>query len=278
MLTLRDAPRDQEAGFTLVELVISMVLLMVVVGSIVVGVTQLGRGNASMSSQRKAQRDAIDAMEQIRQDINLARSPALASFEDRRDVLRDLVVFQSDSGSGSDLSRRACDGARGHAYVSCLTTITVARPNELWFRANVDSTNQALAECVGYVVSGRSLTRYVNTNWRNCGPASRTGAVSTVLVHAARTAPTTATRRNAFSYTLRRHPRIPRHGYVDPSGCRSTLVSDASGSSAYVASVEIDLRALTRSGAGLAEAGVRSSAPVNAHATGDYAFAVGCAA
>lgn len=279
MLTPADIrPRRRlERGFTMVELVVAMILMMLVVGGVVYAVTQLGRGNATLTTQRKAQRDALEALDQMRHDFGIARTPSLELFVDRREVLRSLIAFHDDGSNGDrDLSRDACRvGASGATYIECLTTVTVAEPNQVWFRANVDSATPA-AECVGYVVSAGTLTRYVAPNWRTCNSGSIGSAVRTVLVKGNSAA---GTRANAFAYTTRRNPALVPRGYVDPSTCASQApVTRVTGNRAFISSIEINLTPLTGTGGELTEAGLKTSAGITAHNTGDYAYAMGCAA
>ncbi|MCW2927685.1 MAG: hypothetical protein JWM86_1653 [Thermoleophilia bacterium] len=275
MLTRRS--HTSERAVTLIELVVAMILMTMVVGGIVYAVTQLSSGNASMGAQRAAQRDAVEAMEQLRHDVNVARSPALELYDDRREVLRSVIAFGDDEGATGDSgpSRDACGGDTGAAYIECIQTFTTAAPNQMWFRANVDAADST-AECVGYVVAGSSLTRYVSNNWRRCGPNSVGGAVATQLIKGERSA--RGTRANAFAYTLRRNPALQPRGYVDPTTCATTQAANATNQRAYIASVEIDLRILTRQGKELTEGGLRTSVPVSSHTAGDYSFAVGCSA
>lgn len=271
-------PEHGSRGMTMIEVVVAMILLGLVVGGVVYAVTQLGSGSNSLAANRNAQRDALDAMEQMRHDVAAARSPALEQFEDRRESLRDLMYFADDSKSPSpgDRSRNLCDGARGDAYVACLRSVTWASGNAVWFRADVDNTDNAVANCVGYEVRNGALRRYLSDNWRGCGPGVRATAQQTELLSAQSLATSRGGR--IFTYTLRYQPRMRQNVIPDPQGCRTFRATDVPASQlAFVSTVDVDLSGIAVRRDQAALAGLTTSAAVSAHLAGDYAFATGCA-
>jgi prepilin-type N-terminal cleavage/methylation domain-containing protein len=268
----------RDHGFTLIELVVAMVLLVVVMSGLVYGVMQLGRGNSEAMTDRKAQREALDTMEQLRLDVRAARSPALDQWDGRRENLRDVIAFGRDSvASGPRDPAHAVCGSL--AFTSCVQDITFASGSQLWFRSDTrfgagwDGT-----ECIGYVRSATGLTRYESTNWRNCRPGA--GGTETKLI-TARNVPA-----RVFTYSVRFHPGMVRQRLVDPAGCRTytrrAQVPDASipwNSSRqlnFINAIDIDLRGITVERGTAATAGLQTSVPVTSRTTGDYAYATGC--
>lgn len=273
----------QERGFTLVELVVAMIVLAIMVGGVVYAVANLGRGSSNLAANRAAQRDALEAMEQMRQDLNAARSPGLELFDDRKETLRDLIWNRIDRNpSADDRSRQTCGGSlsRGVGYISCLSAVTYASPTELWFRADVGTA--AGASCIGYVVTDGELRRTVSSNWRGCRPGLAPDT-QTVLLKAKSLASTRGG--GIFRYTARMHPGPMVNNTLDPAGCRSyqytnQVVPDASRprpNVAFISNVTIDLSGIVTNRNEAAAGGLVTSSVITAHTAGDYAFATGCA-
>lgn len=271
-----------EGGFTLIEVLVAMMLLMVVVGGVVFSVAQLGRGNSSLAANRGAQRDALEAMEQMRHDIAASRSPALEQFNDRREVLRDLMYFRSDSQapSSDDPARALCGGARRVPYIECLQGITWATPTSIWFRADIDNVDPAPADCVGYVVSGTTLRRYQSNRWRDCRPALMSSSTTrqTTLLEASQLR--SLGTQGIFSYTMRYHPSMRPNVVSSPTGCRTFTRSGRQVSSferSFINAINVDLGGVATNRRDVALAGLATSSAVTAHVAGDYAYASGCA-
>jgi type II secretory pathway pseudopilin PulG len=270
----------RETAFTLVELVIGMILLMIVIGGVIYAVTQLSNGSSSLTANRAAQRDALEAMEQMRHDVSAARSPALEQFTGRRETLRDIVYFSDDSitPDANDRSRNLCGGVavRGARYVSCMQSITFADRDEIWFRAAVNNVSGSVAECVGYKVVGGELRRLVSSDWRNCGPGVG-GTTQTVLLKGNGQL-NTSRGGTMFTYTLRYQPGLVQNQLADPAGCRTFRTSAPNQRlTAFISTVDIDLSGFATSRDEGAVAGLTTSSAITAHIAGDYAFATGCA-
>lgn len=260
----------REQAFTMMELVVAMVLLAVVMGGLVYAITQLGRGNSEAMTDRKAQREAIDAMEQLRADVRAARSPALEEWDGRRETLRDIVYFGIDQTAGGppDPAHAACGNT---PFLNCVRDITKATDTELWFRADVRTgAGWNGTECIGYRRDAKGLVRYESPNWQACGQ-SVTGTATRLV--AADNVPT-----QLFTYTLRYHPTMVRGQVADPDGCQtySNQRNLTAGQLNLVNAVDIDLRGIANERGTAATTGLQTSVPITGRTTGDYAYAMGC--
>lgn len=274
----------REGGFTVIELVVAMMLLGLVIGGVVYAVGNLGRSSSSLAAGRIAQRDALEAMEQMRHDLGAARSPALEQFDDRRETLRDLVYFRHDAGivRSDDRSRAMCGRARGVDYAECLLGITYARQNQVWFRADLNGADGSPADCVGYVVERGELRRYISPAWRICNAGRKATSRYTVLLRGRSLGDTRG--RGIFSYTLRYHPTMVRNQVSSPQQCRTVGpvnrvagIHEAARSTALISSVGIDLGGVATHRDQAAVAGLTTGSIISSNAGGDYAYAVGCA-
>ncbi|MCW2925606.1 MAG: hypothetical protein JWM98_3010 [Thermoleophilia bacterium] len=269
MLTPTRQARRAEGAFTLIELVVAMILLVIVFAGVVYAVVGLGRGNSDAMTNRKAQRQALDAMEVMRHDIAAARSPAMDQWDSRREDLRELIYFRTDQG-GTSLSRTSCGGL---AYVKCIQDITKATPTELWFRADVDAANRG-SECVGFQVVAGGLDRILATGtnaWQQCGGGAGT---RTHLIQAGSLKST-----KVFGYTLRYYPGMPAKGIADPTKCITQQLTNrtlSAGQLNLVTNVSIDLSGITSERNESADAGLRTAAQITSRTGGDYAYATGC--
>ncbi|MEO6866680.1 MAG: type II secretion system protein [Gaiellales bacterium] len=286
MLTSSLAPRRAQAerGFTMIEVMIGMLLLTVLIGGALYGVVRMSASNNELGDNRKAQRQSIDAIETIRQDINAARSPAMNRWNGTRDDLRDVAFHFVDETGNTD-SRVMCANAHGTAYVSCLRAIVVAQPTELWLRAEARASTPG-SECVGYSVDSKGLHRWISSSWRQCGPGLKTSpaTVQTRLITA-----NLSGIRDPFRYTLRYNstptgaPAIARNTAANLANCRTfsfpnskSLLNANTRRASYITSVEINLAGVVTSRKGAAVTELKSSAPVTAHIGGEHVYAVGC--
>lgn len=279
---LNDRDIHGERGFTLIELLVASVLLMVVIGVILYGLTSLDRGSDSMKVDRRAQQEALDAMEQVRHDLDAAHSPSLENFDGRRETLRDALYHWRDSPSlgSSAQSRALCSSppAQDEDYLLCLQDVTVATPSELWFRADVNASLPG-SECVGYGVSGTSFTRWESTDWRQCGSAAKTAATTRATkLLTAEAMPT-----SVFSYTLRYNPSVVPLKEADPNDCATSSDSSAQATISshprfrnMITSVELDLSGIATRRDAAAVSGLQANMPISGRAAGDYAYAMGC--
>lgn len=262
--------RRTERGFTLMELIVGMLLLVVVMSLMVASMVKLGESNSDATANRSAQRQALDALESMRRDLRVARSPAKDEWDGRRETLRQLVYFERDDGpaNSDDRSRQVCAGM---SYVDCMRDVVVANPTNLWFRADVrGGTGWEGAECVGYVFGSTGLTRYVSSQWRTCGPGAAAGAVADRLIRGTVTG-------SPFQYTVRAHPSIPPTGIARPEDCATTQVANAPGRTRnFITSVDVDLRSVFSERRQSATNGVDTSLVITGRTSGDHAYAVGC--
>lgn len=260
-----------EDGFTLMELIVAMLLLVLVMGGLVYAVTQFSRSNGKAMNDRAAQRQALDALEQLRSDVRAARSPGLDSWDYRREALRDIVRFPNDPQVQQQWGNVQLEGCGTTGAFECIRDVTFADGRQVWFRADV-RTELAGIECVGYVVTATRLTRYVSANWRACGPG--TGGAMKVLVEA-RQLPA-----SPFRYVLTWNPTMVRNEPADPAGCVAQSRASVAGIERnYISAIDLDLTGVgvVRSERATAtNAGVRTSAQITGRTGGDYAFAVGC--
>lgn len=272
-----------EQGFTIIELAVGLVLLAVLMAGAVYGVVQMTTGKDVMGSNQKAQRQAIDAIEMIRKDVGAARSPAMFRWNGTRDDLRDIAYHFVD-GAKHEQARNECGGVTNAAFINCLRGIVQATPTELWVRAEA-LPNSASSECVGYVVAGNALRRFVNPDWRRCGPSLKTNANTTetrLVVASGLTA-------QPFRYTLRYNataagaPAFARFQVANVANCRTfthpqsrALLNAAAARTNWIVGVEVDFTGIARDGDGGALTQLRSSIPVSAHVGGEHAYAVGC--
>jgi hypothetical protein len=220
-------------------------------------------------ANRSSQQQALDALESMRRDLRVARTPAKDAWDGRRETLRQLVYFEVDHAppGAADQSRAVCAGT---PYVQCMRDVTVASPTEVWFRADVRrGAGWDGSECVGFVASGGSLTRFVSPNWRQCGPGVA-GAVQDVLVRGQLTG-------SPFSYTLRAHPNIPVNGIAQPSECVTSSAPNVTGRRLnFITAVDVEFSSIFSERRESATNGVDTSLVITGRTSGDHAYAVGC--
>lgn len=270
MLTGPPRSRD-EGGFTLIELIVALVLLGIVFAGIVYAVTQMSRSNGRAMNDRAAQRQALDALEQLRIDLRAARSPGLDAWDQRREALRDIIRFSTMPVVRQQWSHLRLDGCSGVDVFECMRDVTFSSGTNLWFRADVRA-DLAGVECIGYSAANGRLVRTVSTNWRQCGPGS--GGATTVLLES-RQLPA-----NPFRYVMTWNPTMVRNTLADPADCRVDTRGSVQGAEQnFITAVDADFTGTQsiRTERGTAvNAGVRTGVQITGRTGGDYAFALGC--
>jgi prepilin-type N-terminal cleavage/methylation domain-containing protein len=291
------SPRDltpAERGFTMVELVIALVLAGVVLGVAVFGITSLLGSSSKGQVDRRNAADIADALERFERDMRAAESDRVDGTMIRDELRASVLWGRTRTSSGSVTTIKGatvCDTPSEQSTQYCLDEdITIAQPGEVWFRADVDATNNG-RECVSWRVIAGELWRRVTANAATC----RTGAVGATLSNervlsappsgAGNIAGTSA----SFVFLTRYNPvafAAPINSIVDVDQCQSftyppgtTLTNRRRG---YITNVTLDLAAWTTGGnAANADTAARSrlttSATIMSRATDDYNYATGCA-
>jgi type II secretory pathway pseudopilin PulG len=135
-MTARLAQPDSEDGFTLVEVLIAAVLMIVVLGATLTALTSYQRNTATNQRQNDGQEQARRTMDMVARDLRNLASPVVERPEaiDRKEPL-DLIVQSEGKGSGGSLNARNtmrvrfCLGPDRKVYRSIQTWTTAAIPN-----------------------------------------------------------------------------------------------------------------------------------------------------
>jgi prepilin-type N-terminal cleavage/methylation domain-containing protein len=278
--------RRTESGFTLVELMLVLVLAAVVLGMISFMIIRSSTATNDTAVGRSAQRQALDALDTMRRDLSVARSPAVTEWTGRREHLRAILYSNLSAVPGLPTmsSQLMCGTAPAVAYNECMRDIVYADGQQLWFRADAMSgAAWAGYECVGYdVIPGataaeRQLVRYISADWKGCGPALAATAERQTLVRSDATLTTTP-----FSYTMRFRPGWVGGG-ANPSLCTtSQLPTPAPGvivnqALNFISAIKVELDAVVvDKGRHAAAGGLRTTVALQGRTSGDHAYAVGC--
>ncbi|MCW2922444.1 MAG: hypothetical protein JWL76_2318 [Thermoleophilia bacterium] len=298
---------EREYGFTLIELVVAMILAAIVLGTVMLALTGMFSGAADRSVDRKATARAADVLERFERDVRSAESPERLNAPIIRDEMRAISLWgvsKSPSGMVSGIAwNNPCPAGPARAKDYCVfQDITVSNANQLWFRADVDATNNG-HECVSWAINpDGSLQRTVTVNHLACYLGSARGATlsnETVL-----SPPATATLGNSqgrsasFGFLVRFNRQgMPQASYngpskyntmIDPANCQTftyfpltTNLTDMRRG--FITNVTLDLSAWTTGGdaAGTTQKNsarqrLTTSATITSRANDDFAYATGC--
>ena len=254
--------RENQQGFTLVELMIVVVLLLIVFGAATHFLLDiLGYSNKSIQTGN-AQHMAAESLDRIGNDLRSSISPDRSEGGvAKREQLKTWMLWGTPT-TGLDMR-----------------DIALATPTELWFRANVvpEATGVVPAtECVGYSFdSNRRFVRSVYANWRTC-PGTGTPTERLILIPAISQAEA-AVNGEYFTYRLA-HNTNPNVQPLSPNDCNyETVASPSVAQTNYIVGVNIDLRSLFSNGAAYGESKVRGAIDLRMRLTRDYQYALGCA-
>lgn len=289
-----------ESAFTLIELVVAMILSALVLGAVMLALTSMFTGASDRSVDRKATARAADVLERFERDMRSAESPERLNAPIIRDEMRAISLWGVSKGPTGGVSAitpgNPCATSSERAKDYCVfQDITMSHANSVWFRADVDATNDG-HECVSWSVNGDgSLQRTVTANHLLCySPGGRGAMLSDETVLAA---PATGSLGNAqgrsasFGFLTRYNPVSDGPGkynsIVDPGDCQSftypLTVNLNDMRRGFITNVTLDLSAWTTGGdAGgttqnsSARQRLTTSATITSRANDDFAYATGC--
>jgi type II secretory pathway component PulJ len=135
-MTARLRQLSSEEGFTLVEVLIAAVLMIIVLGATLTALTSFQRNTATNQRQNDAQDQARSTLDLIARDLRNLASPVFERPEaiDRKEPL-DLIVQSEGRGTGGSLNARNtmrvrfCLAPDRRLYRSLQTWTTAAIPN-----------------------------------------------------------------------------------------------------------------------------------------------------
>ncbi len=298
------SPRPTELGFTLIELVVGMILAVLVLGAAMLAMTSMFGGASEQSVDRTAAAKAADVLEQFQRDVTAAESPERLNEPMVRDEMRAIVLWGVSKGAGGTVSAitasNPCNTPSERAKDYCrFQDVTVARADQIWFRADVDTTHNG-HECVSWVITGGGLTRTVSSDHLRCYLGDRGG--STLSSEQLLQAPASAAvgnfqgRSASFGFLTRYNANsdgpAKYNTIVDATDCSSQmrytgaddLTVNLNGMErGFITNVTLDLSAWATGGesTGTAASSARqkltSSATIASRSNDDYAYATGCA-
>jgi type II secretory pathway pseudopilin PulG len=135
-MTARVSQRSSEEGFTLVEVLIAAVLMIIVLGATLTALTSFQKNTATNQRQNDAQDQARSTLDLIARDLRNLASPVLERPEAiDRNLPLDLIVQSEGRGTGGSLNARNtmrvrfCLGPDRKLYRMTQTWTTAAIPN-----------------------------------------------------------------------------------------------------------------------------------------------------
>ena len=135
-MTARLSQRSSEEGFTLVEVLIAAVLMIIVLGATLTALTSFQKNTATNQRQNDAQDQARSTLDLIARDLRNLASPVLERPEAiDRNLPLDLIVQSEGRGTGGSLNARNtmrvrfCLGPDRKLYRMTQTWTTAAIPN-----------------------------------------------------------------------------------------------------------------------------------------------------
>jgi type II secretory pathway pseudopilin PulG len=135
-VTARLAQPNPEAGFTLVEVLIASVLMIVVLGATLTALTSYQQNTQTNQRQNDGQDQARRTMDLVARDLRNLASPVIERPEAvDRNGAQDLIVQSEGRGTGGSLNARNtmrvrfCLSPDGEVYRSIQTWTTAAIPN-----------------------------------------------------------------------------------------------------------------------------------------------------
>lgn len=135
-MTARLSQRSSEEGFTLVEVLIAAVLMIIVLGATLTALTSFQKNTATNQRQNDAQDQARSTLDLIARDLRNLASPVLERPEAiDRNLPLDLIVQSEGRGSGGSLNARNtmrvrfCLAPDRKLYRMTQTWTTAAIPN-----------------------------------------------------------------------------------------------------------------------------------------------------
>ena len=135
-MTARLSQRGSEEGFTLVEVLIAAVLMIIVLGATLTALTSFQKNTATNQRQNDAQDQARSTLDLIARDLRNLASPVLERPEAiDRNLPLDLIVQSEGRGSGGSLNARNtmrvrfCLAPDRKLYRMTQTWTTAAIPN-----------------------------------------------------------------------------------------------------------------------------------------------------
>jgi len=135
-MTARLGQRSSEEGFTLVEVLIAAVLMIIVLGATLTALTSFQKNTATNQRQNDGQDQARSTLDLIARDLRNLASPILERPEAiDRNLPLDLIVQSEGRGTGGSLNARNtmrvrfCLGPDRKLYRMTQTWTTAAIPN-----------------------------------------------------------------------------------------------------------------------------------------------------
>ena len=135
-MTARLPQRSSDEGFTLVEVLIAAVLMIIVLGATLTALTSFQKNTATNQRQNDGQDQARSTLDLIARDLRNLASPVLERPEAiDRNLPLDLIVQSEGRGTGGSLNARNtmrvrfCLAPDGKLYRSIQTWTTAAIPN-----------------------------------------------------------------------------------------------------------------------------------------------------
>ena len=106
-MTARLSQRSSEEGFTLVEVLIAAVLMIIVLGATLTALTSFQKNTATNQRQNDAQDQARSTLDLIARDLRNLASPVLERPEAiDRNLPLDLIVQSEGRGTGGSFNAR----------------------------------------------------------------------------------------------------------------------------------------------------------------------------
>lgn len=234
-------PRRCEGGFTLIELVIAAVLLLVAVGMglhVVIG---------SLGNQQRA-RSTVAAASTITEAIDLFQ--------------RDVHNAAADDRLHGDIDRDDLQGAflRNEPLAGAVDDVLVAQGKDLQVLSG--------GQCVRYVVETRTDGRWTLQRVAPCSSTQSTDRTSLL--------PWMPNGTSGLQPTFRYSLLVPTGG--GSARCRHASAPQATGDDRRrITAITIDLTSAAIHSSGSGRAHLRRDVTLSNRLTGDYLYAIGCA-
>lgn len=277
-------PRDHgtvvsQAGFTLIELVVAMIIFAVVLALTTHELVGGFGATASIMTTRKAEALVSHAADLMGDDLRSARS------HDRNfDAIRQPLLLRKAIMRGDPITHSVT------GVTLDVADVKVAEPTRFGFLSNVKANPAGTpsvdpSECILYQLEsaggGWQMARYVN-DYAGAGPCG-TGGVKTVVIPAQ----TTPMPSNAFSYTLvcnragvnglSCNGSVPAATPPGSGNCAPGAATSVSGTALnWIMTVSFDLSSLVERAEHNARDQLQDTIALRTRQNRDYLYALGC--
>ena len=256
MLRLTAGTRTREAGLTLVETIVGLVIIGIVAAIVTTWLSDAVTGTERATGRADASVAVDHALDRLRQDLSAARARDRAS-----DAVYDPLDFAASIRTGSGLRGYDADGVTVRNLD--VQDVVRATPNDVVF----SSSGPTGTRCVRWRAARGELVRQeLGSVNAGCSPSMPVASARTLV---RRTADARSTLASPFTYTV---------VATAPTGCTSSITATVPvGRLGTVVAVNVDVQALAGHEGADGRSGRQVRIDLRSRLAEEYQRALGCA-